>query len=165
MMGLDITAYKNVKLVGTAKDGDEYEEKFDWRKTDYIWAGQAFIERLPPIQPGGVYEYESSFGFRVGAYSYYNRFRANLCRLALGVSPDSVWANYKRFEGRPFAELVNFSDCEGVLGTEVCKKLLKDFEAFQEEASRHTEDYFLESYNNWRRAFEYASDNGYIDFH
>lgn len=164
-MGLDITAYKNIELVGTAASGDEWEEKFNTDKTQWIWPGQYMPERLPPIQPNGVYKAGDSWHFRAGPYSYYGRWRSHLAWMALGVSAETVWANPAEFEGRPFVELINFSDCEGVLGTQVCQKLLKDFQEWQEEADQNTNPHFTESYNDWRKAFEFAANNGYVDFH
>lgn len=168
-MGLDVTAYKNVKLVGIAADGDEWEEKFDYNKTDWVYPDQDFLDKLPPIQPGGVYEYGDKFGFHPGAYSSYNEWRNELSLMALGVEARTVWANPARY--KPFVELINFSDCEGVLGTEVCRKLLQDFMDHQEKANSYQgadedeTEWFVRKYHDWLRAFEYAADGGYIRFH
>jgi hypothetical protein len=168
MMGLDITAYKNTKLVEVLTDADEFEDKYSdrWEEYDYVYRGEHdFPDRLPPIVPGGVYKFDDSFRFRAGSYSGYNVWREKLSDMALGVIPRMVWDNYEQFTGRPFVELIHFSDCEGILGTEVCKKLLKDFQDFQDSANQHQDEWFTERYNDWHKAFEFAADNGYVDFH
>jgi TolB-like protein len=35
-MGLDITAYKNIKLVDVLDDMELWEERYDWKTTTYI---------------------------------------------------------------------------------------------------------------------------------
>lgn len=166
-MGLDITAYKNVVLVDTLSDTEEYEDKYgdDWQKYDYVHRYQDFPDRLPPIQVGGVYTFEDRFSFRAGSYSGYSEWREQLSLMALGIEPRVIWNNYAKFAGQPFAELIHFSDAEGHLGSEVCKKLLKDFEVFQAKADQHEDEWFREKYRDWRKAFEFAANNGYIDFH
>ena len=167
MMGLDITAYKNVELVDTVSDAEEYEEKYgdDWEKYDYIHRYQDFPDRLPPMQVNGVYRFEAKFSFRAGSYSGYNFWREQLSVMALGGKPPAIWNDWARFTGKSFVELIHFSDAEGNMGTDVCKKLLKDFVNFQSLADQHEDEWFRQKYNDWRKAFEYAADNGYVDFH
>jgi hypothetical protein len=67
----------------------------------------------------------------------------------------------------PFSELINFSDCEGTIGSEISKKLLKDFEEYKSKAEKIEDKYsldFHENYNNWIKALTLASDNGCIIF-
>lgn len=63
--------------------------------------------------------------------------------------------------------MINFSDCEGTLGTLVCQKLLKDFVEFQYRVDQLSDQhsYNKELYATWRKALEMASDNGAIAFH
>lgn len=166
-MGLDITAYQNVNLVEVLLTYEDYEEKYDneWEKYDYVHSCQDFPDRLPPLEVGGVYTFEKKFWFRAGSYSGYNSWREELAAMALSVTPREIWNNPDRFSGMPFVELINFSDCEGHLGSEVCKKLLKDFDTFVAKAEQIEVDYFFELYQNWHKAFRMAANNGYIDFH
>lgn len=165
-MGLDITAYKNVKFIETLPDVEEFEKKYDWQdKFDFTYDNPSFPDRQGPIKPNAVYSYEDEFGFRAGSYGGYNEWREQLSQVALNVSPHVVWNNPAKFAGMPFVELINFSDCEGILGTEVCQKLLKDFGTFQAQADQQHDEWFTRKYNEWHKAFEYAAQNGYIDFH
>lgn len=120
-------------------------------------------------QPESVIEtdedWPSSGSFRAGSYSGYNEWRRMLCIAVLGVQPEEVWANQEKYEGRPFNELICFSDCEGTRNAEVSKKLAKDFEEFRNRACNGQDEYFIEKYNEWAKAFKIASNNGFVVFH
>lgn len=172
MMGLDITAYGQVKRIGEASDWEDYEEHYDWKTTDYIWPGHVaddapFGDWSAGIA-AGVYEYDEDkrHSFRAGSYSGYNEWRAWLSVLALGVAPSDVWAESSIYEDKPFYRLINFSDCEGIIGPVYAKQLAKDFAAFQSKAdAAECNDWFKAKYTDWRKAFELAADGGYVDFH
>ena len=82
-----------------------------------------------------------------------------------GVMPRTIWENEEAYEGLPFFELINFSDCEGILGAPVCAKLAADFAKYQERANTSHDEWWREKYAGWRRAFEMAADNGCVEFH
>jgi hypothetical protein len=65
----------------------------------------------------------------------------------------------------PFSELIHFSDCEGVIGTAVSKKLAADFAAFDEKAKAAGNERYYAKYQEWRKAFEMAANGGAVDFH
>lgn len=169
-MGLDITAYGNVALLETMESTDDYDEKY-WNSdedsnTDYVWATKDRGQH-DNIVEHGVYRYEQEFDFRAGSYSGYNEWRNHLSRLMLKVDAETVWHNSESYKGKPFYELINFSDCEGIIGPETSKKLAADFAAHQPIANDEPafDGWFTEKYNNWRQAFELASNNGYVKFH
>jgi hypothetical protein len=165
-MGLDVTAYSNVhKVDSAAYDGDE---------------GYRFVTAYPssgfPDQAddvNGIYDYEGdSFSFRAGSYSGYNRFRESIAFLALGVSPKTIWENTEAYKNKPFFELINFSDCEGVIGPVTSAKLFQDFKDFEAEIEKKSiaghggaSEWFMESYRNWMKAFEIAADSGFVKLH
>ncbi len=123
-----------------------------------------------------VYIYGETIADFSMRYSSYNRLREQLAELAgyhyydhsdlCGTSGHVVGA-WKASEG-PFWELLSFSDCEGCIGTSVCKKLAKDFADFQEKADQRKkvalDDYFLESYRVLRHTFEVAAVDGLVKF-
>lgn len=178
-MGLDITACGNVKLETNVKlDKDGYP--VDYQKYDLIWINSEFPEQATGLVHEGIYSHETEFGFRAGSYSGYNYWRNALARMAgypplPGKPADeacawSVWEN--KLKG-PFSELINFSDCEGVIGWAVSAKLEKDFLEWDERAKAFSlelrnsigTDWFYEAYENWKEAFTIAAVNGYIKFH
>lgn len=170
-MGLDITAYKKLTPAPTAEvDADGYPVQ--WDKYHLVSQHTLAIteENFPGRTEGltaGVFDTEDTLGFRAGSYSGYNEWRRWLATLGGHESVDACWSG-KITEG-PFLELINFSDCEGVIGPVVSAKLAKDFEALQDKADTYAEDeegnYFVQLYAKWRAAFEMAADGGCVDFH
>jgi hypothetical protein len=65
---------------------------------------------------------------------------------------------------KPFYELINFSDCEGIIGPEVSTKLYNDFVKF-EVVAKNEEEYFYRKYKDWMKAFKVASNKGVVSFH
>ena len=170
-MGLDITAHKNlIKVVGDNLF-DEDGELNDWDNHFQLHINPHYPDRASDISDGCVYSSGESLGFRAGSYGGYNGWREELARLAgyEFVKGESDRHGFSRGawnsgEG-PFWEIINFSDCGGVIGSEVSKKLLKDFCDFEEKAEGHESDNFKRLYKEWRGAFELASNNGCVDFH
>ncbi len=170
-MGLDITAYKKLsKVESPVFDGDGQPEE-----GVRFYAEANFLAQAEGIEDRTVYLYGAAHRFRAGSYGGYNAWREELAKLAgYPQTPHrsrwsketemlcaaAVWNGAKG----PFAELIDFSDCEGVIGPVVAKKLAADFAEFQPKADA-IGDYFLERYNHWRKAFEMAADNGAVDFH
>jgi len=172
-MGLDITAYRDLRPAATGEGlHPEYKDDVDYER-GYVrlHLNSAFPGRADEFTNGGVYKASDSLRFRAGSYSGYNQWRKQLAELTqayrpvlLRHEPSHAAGAWKASEG-PFYELINFSDCEGVLGTAVSTKLAQDFAAFQAKADRHDDEYFRRKYAEWRRAFEMAADNGAVYFH
>ncbi len=168
-MGLDITAYSQLRK---AAPGEGYHPDYPG-EADYENNYHQFY--INPDFPGRADEFEGrviyacdgdTHEFRAGSYGGYNAWREELAALA-GYTPRQAWDNPKKYKGKPFYELVNFSDCEGTLGTAVCKKLAKDFDDFDANAQSLESDnrYFYDRYQEWRKVFHLASDNGAVTFH
>lgn len=157
-MGLDITAFKNaVQVPNEDEDGRS------------VYPADKTLDRLDGM-PRGSYKGEDEIGFRAGSYSGYNNWRTSLCRAALGVNPDVVWSNATEWQGKPFFELINFSDCEGAIGPVTSKKLAQDFTAEREKVKAGLNgmpdaDWFWSRYDLWEKAFTLASESGFVIFH
>ncbi|KWO50055.1 hypothetical protein WT98_17135 [Burkholderia territorii] len=65
----------------------------------------------------------------------------------------------------PFWELIDFSDAEGTIGPEVCRKVYQDFVQYRDLATQVSTPYFYDSYVDWMKAFEMCANNGAIVFH
>ncbi|AWH87137.1 hypothetical protein [Limnobaculum parvum] len=179
-MGLNITAYHQLNKIDTLFDDDGLPIDNATGKPLAINYFQAelnsnFPGRADEIDDGAVYTYSNSMEFSAGTYRNYNNWRDDLAKLAgysLG-SRDDHGLDRKSYrvaclnsEQGPFSELINFSDCGGVIGTAVSAKLAKDFANFNQRAQSFSEDtYFYAKYIQWHTAFELASDNGAVDFH
>lgn len=170
--GLDITAYEKLTVV-VAPKLDEYGEPLadNQVRLEPVKAP----ERFAGLQAGAVYQFGSAFGFRAGSYSGYNAWRNELAKLAgnaqtiyKGVDGKSalrydatVW-NKKR---GPFWELIDFSDSEGVIGPVVCKRVHRDFVAFEAAAAVHPDPDFRSAYIDWAKAFAMCANDGAVVFH
>lgn len=162
-MGLDITVYTKLRKAapGEGLDEDGYADEGAGYVTMYV--NPDFPGRADEVEHEATYHVEEAFDFAAGSYGGYNMWREWLAMLG-GYTCDKMWD--EPFDA-PFAELVNFADNEGVIGTAVSAKLAKDFAAHAETASlRAPERWYLERYNLWRKAFEIAAaENGVVDFH
>ena len=158
-MGLDITAYKKLKVV-EKPEIDEYGDivnyDTEWKPgAGMKWSEECFPGRGEGIEPLKVYSWGKSFEFRAGSYSGYNLWRSKLKSFARDSS---------------FQELINFADNEGVIGPIVSKKLAKDFKENEVKAKEFSDtfddgEYWIALYIKWQKAFEMATDNGAVNFH
>ncbi|MFD5195046.1 hypothetical protein ACFVL4_16655 [Bacillus subtilis] len=159
-MGLDITAYKNLKVVENPQL-DEYGDIKNW-KTEWTpgesmkWSEEHFPGRGEGVDPDKFYTWEESFSFRAGSYSGYGWWRRKL----------------EEFKGNTaFQELINFADNEGTIGPVVSKKLAKDFNEHADAAREYARtlgdagEVWLYLYGDWKKAFEMATENGAVNFH
>ena len=167
-MGLDISAYGKLALVGIANDYDDFEERFDWETHVFVFPDDSFVEWRDGLETGAVYQFDNDnvYHFGAGSYSGYNDWRAWLCRIVLDVEPETVWGSIKAFKRAPFFRLINFSDCEGIIGPKYSTELAKHFADYQSEIdAADCSQWSRELYASFRDAFEMAADGGLVEFH
>lgn len=179
-MGLDITAYSRVEIVGFADDYDEDLEADDWTAEGYLhqdWINPHFPHAVPADWPReGYVRYVvkgESHGFRAGSYGGYGQWREQLANIFLNITHEchtnGFWEAVHASTGQPFYELINFSDCEGILYGPVCEKLYTDFSVnrqhFIDNVAPDEFNYDVGKYDEWTKAFELAADNGLVSFH
>lgn len=178
-MGLDISAYSGIKKLDATinDDGEAIDNKtleaLPWDGSWFTpWVNPDFPGRADEIESGAVYSYEDCTGHGIGYGGHY-WWRDQLAKVAsyplteqtqYGKTQYCHFAGALAARGGPFYELINFSDCDGVIGTVVCKKLAADFAAFAEKAELEGGS-FYENYQYWREALDMASNNGCIRFH
>jgi hypothetical protein len=168
-MGLDVSAYSKVALVAAKANvaEDKIDEMHETCASFYV--NHDFEGRQGTIVDG-FYSYDDSFGFCAGSYGGYNNWREKLALLA-GYRSSGNDEGHHHSQGAwdadsgPFWELINFSDCEGVIGTETCTKIAADFAKFQPLADAHVDQWFRDKYAEWRKAFELAANGGSVEFH
>lgn len=172
-MGLDITAYSNIK-----KD-EENGEVLGLYSTGFIQSNLKEFETNYEIldEDGEVIEplltCDDGYGFRAGSYGGYGEFRRILCTAINEIDLSEMWENDNKIsiQNLPFFWLLNFSDCEGYIGTDYCKILYKDFVNNEDkfrEAMKEFEDYgqyYIDTYLDFKNALEVASNNGVLSFH
>lgn len=151
-MGLDITAYINAKPT-TADNEDSIS----------CLNAKGFISRGGDL-PEGYYLADPEVSFRAGSYSGYNAWRDTLCKTIHKMSAYEFWNSPLAETDAPFAELINFTDCDGYLGTSVCKKLATDFGKYRVELEAKGDE--LWNLYGWIEVFEQAANNnGFVKFH
>jgi hypothetical protein len=150
-MGLDITYCGSAEFV---RADDPNDDNYDWEggTEAKVYVNPDFAARADGLT-SGIYRVSTTGGFRAGSYGGYNEWREELARLA----------GYPAVGG-PFHELINFSDCEGLIGPITSAKLAEDFAAFQDKVPADA-GWFAEQYANWRVAFDTASRGGFVHFH
>jgi len=135
-MGLDISYYRRLVPAPDAPK-DEYGEH-DYMQFFTLHDGED--RRAADLKPG-VYSFDERDSFRAGSYGGYNAWRSELAKFAGYESSTYVWDNREKVAGQPFVELIDFSDCEGVIGPSVSAKLARDFATFQVRADTHPDEY------------------------
>ena len=164
-MGLDITAYEHFEMqdIDTSEMTDEQEDDL---YEQYTRVYPTFPDQAEGLD-GWVTTSGKEIGFRAGSYSGYNHWRRTLSEMAYGHGPDTLWEHPEDWKGKPFFELINFSDAEGIIGPKTSAKLAKDFRDNREKAMRFAEDndYFGSLYDQWMEAFTLAADSGFVKFH
>jgi hypothetical protein len=171
-MGLDITGYSKLKLE-CEYDQEKYEnDDYDWRTVTLLHPDlleqtvKEFPGRCEDMKPG-FYSYDDGHGFKAGSYRGYNLWRAWLSKAMLDAAPETVWEREEDFKGKPFFEIISFPDNEGVIGTEVCKRVSQAFKDNRERALAADSGggWNLNLYDDWTKAFALGADGGCVKFH
>lgn len=157
-MGLYIKAYKGLNEVQNpqfAENGALIHWDSQWcpggsmEWSESIWPGKG-----KPVDPKSVYEWENCFEFRAGSYIAYNHWRDKLNEFSGNVA---------------FQELIDFADNEGVIGSELSKKLYDDFRTYHNQALEFSKtinngEWWFKKYCDWEEAFKMAKDGGAVEF-
>ena len=153
-MGLDITAYKNIRIRELTKD----------EEGEYYFSNSGFKQSNMPILENKEIqiEFDDVFDFRAGSYGGYNRFRNQLCLASNNISADELWKSEN--ENLKFYWLINFSDCEGYIGTDYCKILYDEFIKYEKEVKEKLSIDYHDKYDKFKEAFKLAFDNGLVNF-
>jgi hypothetical protein len=161
-MGLDVTYSSGIER---AQD-DEHDLDLDAAGT-WLENDAAFTERGDGIAPGRyLLNGDEAGGFRAGSYSGYNDWRMALCQAIHGCDPRFVWDDPEPWAGRPFFELVQFTDCDGFIGPRTSAKLERDFLGYRETFRAAVEEsWMLEVYDEFTAAFGAAARGGVVVFH
>jgi len=165
-MGLDIYAISKIS--------SSLEDSLSIR----LLSNDIIYNHFSGIQDGD-YHYEDKFNFRAGSYGYYNEWRDQLSKMVGYGEAKDHWEWLKVYFSRnekivdildieekdilPFSELICFSDCEGFIGTEICRKLHQDF-LNHKHLVNQKDEWFLKNYNNFTEAFRYGSNDGCVVF-
>jgi hypothetical protein len=161
-MGLDVFAVEKA-----IKISDEFSRDFETLDAEgevvRVLVNNSFVSH--DHLTDGIYRYDGkSMDFRVGSYGTYNGFRNDIALLVHKVNSGVIWKNPEIYKGSAFYELINFSDCEGVIGPDTAGKLLSDFKRHREEFMLERDVWEGETYDLWIKALEIASNDGLLIF-
>lgn len=159
-MGLNILAISKTSCTNK----HEYCNRCEKQNHIEVHLTHDIPDRLDGKQCGCYVSTGKQFEFSAGLSSVYNDWRDKLCKLILEVSTKEVWSNPELYEDKPFIELICFPDNEGAIGSETSKKLAIDFKNFSKLIELNEDSEFKTKYLKWQRAFEIASDDGFVVF-
>lgn len=162
-MGLSAAAFKVATLTEPHERTDECSENDHVRA--FIIAPE-FHRSLRGLEAGRCYEVGDREITVHNSYSGHSRFREELARVFLGVTPRSIWDNPAAYADRPFFELIQFADNEGTIGPEAAADLAADFAEGRDhwEAAPRLQPWVRETYAQWAEAFEAAAGGGLVMF-
>lgn len=129
----------------------------------YAWYNPYFPESYRGLpEPAGHRVYQLNEQSRTHhiltkSYTGYGVFREYLARAATGHGAKKYWK--KQDKARPFYELINFSDAEGVIGPDACEDLYMDFGEHLSEFQLYLEQEIPES-----RYTRETYINNYVEF-
>lgn len=174
-MGLDISAYRDIKKVDCIfdEDGDAIDP-ITCEPVHYavrVYVNPDFPGRAEGVEDRVCYVGEYGGGSSAG-YGAYNAWRNELAKLAgypetrrvsYGVSEMRYDSGAWAATAGPFWELISFSDCEGTIGPVVSAKLSRDFADFDDRA-KAIGGHFYDRYQEFLEAFKAAANNGLVIF-
>lgn len=178
-MGIDITAYRKINLCSCPFNLDEdgeptCDDGYEWVSDKArLYLNDSFPGRADEITDGGYYSHEDADHCLSMGYIGYGAFRLQLAKLAgypVATEGSRTGEDVGAWlaDGGPFWEIINFSDCEGVIGAKVAAKLANDFADFQVAADACIAQWgprkFSEIYNRLRAGVEMAADGGALKF-
>lgn len=154
-MGLDVTAYSNFKITKVVIEEDDYE---------YYFCNSGFEQSNMNIEEQYVnIDFDEDFDFRAGSYGGYNHFRNSLCLASNNITAKELWNSEDKT--LKFYWLINFSDCEGYIGTGYCKILYDEFVKYEKEVKEKLNIDYHDKYDNFKEAFRLGANNGLVNFH
>jgi len=178
-MGLDIYYYSNLNFQFSSTTQYHSLKHKKQRRLAYLEVNPDFHQYSGSLQTG-FYTFQKAGHFCGGSYHLYNQFRDTLCWLANDRSAmDLIMVanieNGRNIAGDHFYELIFFSDAQGILDSNVCQHLYREFIVWRSRISLAVStippqsdfDYaawFMETYDHFCTAFRIASDGGCLYF-
>jgi hypothetical protein len=163
-MGLDITAYRQIRRIADWPEGAEsIDDVADYGDDGYVFNGrpvfavypdatQGFPEHAADLAPG-LYTYAEQTSFRAGSYSGYNAWRDALSRAALGLPAKQVWSDFDRHRHRErgVAWLINAD--------------IRAHESAIRDRGGVIVSWFGDGLDRWIAGLALAADDGVLSFH
>ena len=193
-MGLSVSVYSGLTLI---EDEEVIKEVVDdnkkWVKCDYEGNyvfhnvdDVFYYRRSAPIEKGKLYKHDGDYEHVYSSsYSGYNTWREILAKMAdyplveysLEMATKktkshaaSAWGYGDHdMSDMPFYEMIDFTDCDGTLGTVSCIKLYEDFKENYVKAKafsvKNDAEWWFKGYEEFLKGFAFAAkNNGFIEY-
>lgn len=162
-MSLIITGYSNI---APSTQGPEFDDNWDEHY------GEGYFQARIPLYYAGhadglvdqkVYKAESFKMTYAASGLHYRDWRWKLSCL---VCDENGIVNFNKKTS--LEKLINFSDCEGIIGSATCAEILAGLneyhKAFNKMYSSKKEKHFRQAYASIKKAFELGANNGCVIF-
>lgn len=102
---------------------------------------------------------KEDYGFRVGSYSYFNDFREEVARV-VGFNLNEMvgFGGTIKWGDQAFKELINHSDCDGILDSADCDSLTEDFKKYDERMKEWLSEEHYTTYTELMEAINKVAD-------
>ena len=178
-MGLDITAISGIVTKELDPIAYDFHALLD-ADTDSFSINRDFPSHSADFNvASGRVEYVRSdeskeLEFRVGSYSTYNKLRNLMCLSIHNIKIETAWDSPNIYGNKALWDLLNFSDCDGVIDSTTSARILKDLKDNIDNFSNYiTNDndigemdteHYIDSYNMFIDCFELGADSGIVIF-
>lgn len=156
-MGLDISFCASVKV--------DPNPPVDHDALRVVQNHDSFVARAAPFKDGDHFTTDGAKARYSSAYSSYNRIRDILCRKILGISAEELWADKAKRDEPGFAEMVNFTDCDGFIGPEPCARISAALATLPEDWIAAQEEWDATCIRRLRDGFAVAANGGCAEYH
>lgn len=179
-MGLDIRATSNITVETVNPEIYVYETSVMMNETGTIFLNRDFPYHSQSFGSAGesvnycLSTESETYHFSCGSYSSYNKFRNLLSLAVLGVKAETAWESGETYINSPLWDIINFSDCEGVIDTEICEKLLNEFKDNRDKFISYLKgsddigemdtEHYTETYDEFIKAFELGAKSGFVEY-
>lgn len=171
-MGLNITAIADIGEK-VANNWIGWRTETDYPDDDVCFISEGHHSRQAEGYDGVYLQDGLTHKFAAGSYIGYNTFRGFLTQAIYGKDPEEIWTESSDVGwGDPFYEIIDFTDCNGVVGPETSAKLFQDFDEYEEQFKNYAQENcenkcekIVRLYGRFRAAFKVASDTGVVIFH
>lgn len=139
--------------LGTLKEGKVYQSTIDYpsiKAGSYSSYNRWREQLLSLVSEHNIDDYWKENEFFIN-YEY-NEYQLLIREKKLNrILENGEKREIKNLKNLPFVELIYFSDCEGYIGPEVCKKLYQDFKKYDEQAKK-LDFYFYDLYESFMKS-------------
>lgn len=168
-MGLDVIACSHLSIdeqhPDVHSDGEDSEDDNSYIVYKHYGDFSQHIQGLIPKKRYRKTPKSETLQFRAGAYSVYSEWRGRLLSTALDINYWILRNDPALCMGKPFSELLTFTNCDGMIGSVVSQKLWKDFQDHEDQFKESWKPADMELYNQFMKAFELGAKDGMVWFH